>query len=72
MTKRQDKPVAAPFGGSGDPHLAFRRQLAEILDQAGLAEEQRQQILIAASCPCCGAGGMSLSLPLKSGAAPGF
>lgn len=72
MTGRQDEPVAAPFSGGGDPHAAFRRQLARILDQADLTEEQRQQFLIAASCPCCGAGGLSFSLPLKPGAAPGF
>ena len=72
MTERQDKPVAAPFGGVGDPHIAFRRQLAEILDRVDLTEEQRQQFLIAASCPCCGAGGLSFSLPLKPGAAPDF
>ncbi len=70
MTERQERPVAV--GGSDDPHLAFRRQLAEILDRADLTEEQRQRFLIAASCPCCGAGGLSFSLPLKSRAGPGF
>ena len=68
MTERRDQPVTVDE--SGDPHLAFRRRLAEVLDQADLTEEQRQRFLIAASCPCCGAGGLSLSLPLKAG--PGF
>lgn len=68
MTERQDQPVTV--GGSGDPHLAFRRRLAEVLDRADITEEQRQRFLIAASCPCCGAGGLSFSLPLKAG--PGF
>ena len=47
-------------------HLAFQQQLVELLDQADITEEERQQFLIAASCPCCGAGGLSLSLKLKS------
>ncbi len=39
---------------------------------ADITEDQRQQFLIAASCPCCGAGGLSLSLSLKPGAAVHF
>ena len=53
-------------------HLAFQQQLAELLDQADITEEERQQFLIAASCPCCGAGGLSISLKLKSGSTPTF
>ena len=47
-------------------HIAFQQQLAKLLDQADITEEERQQFLIAASCPCCGGGGLSLSLKLKS------
>ena len=50
-------------------HLAFQREIADLLADADITEEQRQQFLIAASCPCCGAGGLSLSLSLKPGAA---
>jgi hypothetical protein len=50
-------------------HLAFQQQL---LAQADITEEERQQFLIAASCPCCGAGGLSISLKLKSGSTPTF
>jgi len=53
-------------------HLAFQKQIEELLEQADITEEQRQQFLIAATCPCCGAGGLSLSLNLKPDAAPGF
>lgn len=53
-------------------HLAFQRQLTELLSQADISEEQRQQFLIAATCPCCGAGGLSLSLKLKTDTTPGF
>lgn len=52
--------------GDQAAHLAFQRQLSDLLDQADVTEEQRQQFLIAATCPCCGAGGLSLSLKLKS------
>lgn len=53
-------------------HLAFQREIADLLANADITEDQRQQFLIAASCPCCGAGGLSLSLSLKPGAAVRF
>jgi hypothetical protein len=46
-------------------HDLFEQQTAEILDRADLDEEQRQSILLAMSCPCCGGGGPSLSFKLK-------
>ena len=58
--------------GDVSAHIAFQREIAAMLAEADITEEQRQQFLIAASCPCCGAGGLSLSLSLKPGAAPKF
>ena len=58
--------------GDVSAHIAFQREIAAMLADADITEEQRQQFLIAASCPCCGAGGLSLSLSLKPGAAPKF
>ena len=58
--------------GDMSAHLAFQQQLADLLAQADITEEERQQFLIAASCPCCGAGGLSISLKLKSSSTPGF
>ena len=85
MTNRSDIPgQGAPRAtAEGDPvepmsfgdvsaHIAFQREIAAMLAEADITEEQRQQFLIAASCPCCGAGGLSLSLSLKRGAAPKF
>jgi len=46
-------------------HELFQLQAAAILDNADVTEEQKQSILVAMSCPCCGAGGMSLSVSLK-------
>ena len=46
-------------------HELFQRQTAAMLDRADLSDEQRQSILIAMSCPCCGAGGMSFTAKLK-------
>jgi hypothetical protein len=46
-------------------HELFQQQAAAILDQADIDEEQKQSILAAMSCPCCGAGGMSLSVSLR-------
>ena len=58
--------------GDQSAHLAFQQQLAEMLARADVTEEQRQQILIAATCPCCGAGGLSLSLKIKTDKTPQF
>ena len=36
-----------------------------MLERADLDDEQRQSILLAMSCPCCGGGGLSFSFKLK-------
>jgi hypothetical protein len=46
-------------------HDLFVQQAAAILDRAELSEEDRQSILVAMNCPCCGAGAMSLSVKLR-------
>ena len=51
--------------GNEAAHLTFQRQIADLLDQADVSDEERQQILIAMNCPCCGAGGLSLSIKIK-------
>ena len=47
-------------------HELFEQQARNMLDRADLDEEQRQSILVAMACPCCGAGGMSFSVKLKA------
>jgi hypothetical protein len=46
-------------------HDLFEQQARHMLERADLDEEQKQTILVALSCPCCGAGGMSFSVKLK-------
>jgi hypothetical protein len=46
-------------------HELFAQQAREMLDRSDLDEEQKQNILVAISCPCCGAGGPSFSVKLK-------
>jgi hypothetical protein len=46
-------------------HELFQQQAREMLDRTDLDEEQKQNILVAMSCPCCGAGGMSFTAKLK-------
>ena len=48
-------------------HSAFQQEISAMLDKADLSEDERQQLLIAMSCPCCGAGGLSLTIKLKGG-----
>jgi hypothetical protein len=46
-------------------HELFEQQTREMLDRSDLDEEQKQNILVAMSCPCCGAGAMSYTVKLK-------
>ena len=46
-------------------HELFAQQTRTMLDRTDLDEEQKQSILIAMSCPCCGAGGVSFTAKLK-------
>ncbi len=46
-------------------HDAIQQQIAALLEDADLSEEEKQQILVAMQCPCCGAGGLSLSVKLS-------
>jgi len=77
--KRESPGVAAPTGVTPPPagppseigfsdlslHELFEQQAADMLDRADLDEEQKQSIMLAMSCPCCGAGGPSFSFKLK-------
>jgi len=36
-----------------------------MLDRTDLNEEEKQNILVAMSCPCCGAGGLSFTAKIK-------
>jgi hypothetical protein len=46
-------------------HELFQQQTRQILDRSDLGEEQKQHILVAMSCPCCGAGAMSFTAKLR-------
>jgi hypothetical protein len=46
-------------------HELFAQQARTMLERSDLDEEQKQSILIAMSCPCCGAGGPSFTMKLK-------
>jgi hypothetical protein len=46
-------------------HDLFQQHVRTMLDRSDLDEEQKQRVLIAAACPCCGAGGMSISVKIR-------
>jgi hypothetical protein len=52
-------------------HQLFEQQTRQMLDRTDLDEEQKQNILVAMSCPCCGAGAMSYTAKLKRWTADG-
>jgi hypothetical protein len=51
--------------GDQSLHNAFEQNIREMLDRADITEEQKQQILAALHCPCCGSGGVSITVKLK-------
>jgi hypothetical protein len=51
--------------GNFSLHELFQQQTREMLDRTDLDEEQKQNLLVAMSCPCCGAGAMSFTAKLK-------
>ena len=58
----EDNPIAY---GAASLHDLFQQQVRTMLDRTDLDEEQKQGALIAASCPCCGAGSFSFTAKLK-------
>jgi len=64
-TKPAESSPIQVFSSEQSIHDAMRQQIAEMLANSDLTEEQKQQILVSMSCPCCGGSGMSLSIKLK-------
>ena len=62
-------PASAPesqiFAGGPALHELFQQQVRQTLDQSDLDEQAKQAILVALSCPCCGAGGMNYTAKIK-------
>ncbi|HEY1542601.1 MAG TPA: hypothetical protein VGG01_09345 [Xanthobacteraceae bacterium] len=53
------------YTGDEALHELFREEAAAMLGDADIGEEEKQSILAAMTCPCCGAGTMSFSVSLK-------
>jgi hypothetical protein len=60
-----DSAISAVSVSNLSLHDLFAQQARHMLERADLDEEQKQTILVAMSCPCCGGGGMSFSVKLK-------
>jgi hypothetical protein len=53
------------FSGGPSLHDMFQQRVRHTLDQSDLDDEAKQAILVALSCPCCGAGGMNYTVKIK-------
>ena len=62
MTKDKDDQIVT---GGASLHELFQQQARQMLDRTDLDEEAKQAILVAMSCPCCGAGAMSYTAKIK-------
>jgi hypothetical protein len=56
---------SAPAAGEFSLHDLFQQQTMDMLDRSDLDEEQKQSILVAMDCPCCGGSGLSFTMKLK-------
>jgi hypothetical protein len=75
--RRKQAAAALPFEATPIPdefqttasdfslHQLFQQQTMDMLDRSDLDEEQKQSILVAMNCPCCGGSGMSFTMKLK-------
>jgi membrane protein involved in colicin uptake len=57
--------TSMPETGDFSLHDAFQQQTMAMLERADLSEEQKQSILVAMNCPCCGGSGLSFTMKLK-------
>jgi hypothetical protein len=46
-------------------HEMFNTHIREVMDDAGLTEEEKQTVLVALACPCCGSGTASFTYKLR-------
>ena len=51
--------------GDASLHELFQQQTMDMLERSDLSEEQKQSILVAMNCPCCGGSGLSFTMKLK-------
>jgi hypothetical protein len=60
-------PTPSTSGATDDAslHDLFQQQTRAMLDRSDLDEEQKQSILVAMNCPCCGGSGLSFTMKLK-------
>ena len=56
---------SAATSGDGSLHDLFQQQTMAMLERSDLSEEQKQSILVAMNCPCCGGSGLSFTMKLK-------
>ena len=56
---------SAAAAGGFSLHDLFQQQTMAMLDRSDLSEEQKQSILVAMNCPCCGGSGLSFTMKLK-------
>ena len=56
---------SAPAISDASLHDLFQQQTMEMLERSDLSEEQKQSILVAMNCPCCGGSGLSFTMKLK-------
>jgi hypothetical protein len=56
---------STPAAGEFSLHDLFQQQTMALLERSDLDEEQKQGILVAMNCPCCGGSGLSFTVKLK-------
>jgi hypothetical protein len=60
-----DAPADDVQAGDFSLHALFQQQAMNLLERADMSEEDKQNVLVAMNCPCCGVGGLSYTVKLK-------
>jgi hypothetical protein len=57
--------MASATASNAAMHDLFNQHVRDVMDDAGLTEEEKQTVLVAMACPCCGSGTASFTYKLR-------
>ena len=70
--KAVDRPRPEADGPPDPVHSALRRQVEDLLADAGASDAERRRILDSIACPCCGGTGASFAMTIRPAPKTGF
>jgi hypothetical protein len=72
LGRRAARTVRLGVDPTGSLHVLFVKQAEIVIANSTASEDEKLQMLVAMSCPCCGWGGASFSIKLKRRQTPRY